>query len=279
MKIYAFADEASKMVDGQIAAMLRNGLQGLEVRGVNGTNVSEISLEEAKLLRQKLDDNGLITWSIGSPIGKIKIHDAFEPHLDTFRHTLEVAYVLGAQRLRLFSFYMPKGEDPAQYRNAVLDRMASFVEVAKGSGVLLCHENEKGIYGDIATRCLEIHQALPELGGIFDPANYVQCGEDTLKAWEMLKGYVNYLHIKDALADGSVVPAGCGIGNVPHIVRDFIAQGGDACTMEPHLKVFDGLKALEEDGNTSVVGAYRYPSADAAFDVACNAMKAILKEA
>ena len=278
MKIFAFADEASKEVDGQIRAMLRNNLQGLEVRGVNGTNVSQITLEEAKLLRSKLDDKGLVTWSIGSPIGKIKIHEDFESHLDVFRHTLEVAQILGAQRLRLFSFYMPKGEDPAQYRNAVMDRMASFVEVAKGSGVLLCHENEKGIYGDVADRCLDLHKALPELGGIFDPANFVQCGEDTLRAWEMLKGFVNYLHIKDALADGSVVPAGCGMGNVPQIVRDFIARGGDACTMEPHLKVFDGLKALEEDGNTSVVGKYRYPSADAAFDAACNAMKAILKE-
>lgn len=278
MKIFAFADEASKEVDGQIRAMLRNGLQGLEVRGVNGTNVSQITLEEAKLLRSKLDDNGLVTWSIGSPIGKIKIHEDFESHLDVFRHTLEVAQILGAHRLRLFSFYMPKGEDPAQYRNAVMDRMASFVEVAKGSGVLLCHENEKGIYGDVADRCLDLHKALPELGGIFDPANFVQCGEDTLRAWEMLKGFVNYLHIKDALADGSVVPAGCGMGNVPQIVRDFIARGGDACTMEPHLKVFDGLKGLEEDGNTSVVGKYRYPSADAAFDAACNAMKAILKE-
>ena len=109
MKIFAFADEASKEVDGQIRAMLRNGLQGLEVRGVNGTNVSQITLEEAKLLRSKLDDNGLVTWSIGSPIGKIKIHEDFEGHLDVFRHTLEVAQILGAQRLRLFSLYMPKG--------------------------------------------------------------------------------------------------------------------------------------------------------------------------
>ena len=38
---------------------------------------------------------------------------------------------------------------------------------------------------------------------IFDPANYVQCEVDTLKAWEMIKPYVKYLHIKDALADGA----------------------------------------------------------------------------
>ena len=59
----------------------------------------------------------------------------------------------------------------------------------------------------------------------------------------------------------------------------YLAKGGVAATMEPHLKVFDGLKALEESGNTSVVGGiYRYPDANTAFDAACDAMKAILKE-
>ena len=279
MRLFAFADEADKLVDGQIAAMKRNGLQGLEVRGVDGVNVSKITLDKAREVRQKLDDNGLVTWSIGSPIGKIKLEDDFDAHLDTLRHCLEVADILGAKNLRLFSFYMPKDEDPTPYKNEVIDRMGAFLDVARGSGVLLCHENEKGIYGDIATRCLELHQALPELGGIFDPANFVQCGQDTLAGWELLKEHIHYLHIKDALADGSVVPAGKGVGNVPYIVKEFIARGGNAATMEPHLKVFDGLKALEESGNTSVVGGiYRYPDANTAFDAACDAMKAILME-
>ena len=69
------------------------------------------ALEKAKEVRKKLDDNGLITWSIGSPIGKIKLDADFEAHLDTFRHTLEVAHILGAENLRLFSFYT-KGFDP-----------------------------------------------------------------------------------------------------------------------------------------------------------------------
>lgn len=277
VKLYAFADEASKQVDNQIIAMKRNGLQGLEIRGVDGTNVSEINLEKAREVRKKLDENGLITWSIGSPIGKVKLTEDFEAHLDTFRHTLEVADILGAKNLRLFSFYMPKGEDPTPYRNEVIDRMGRFLEIGKDSGVALCHENEKGIYGDIASRCLELHEALPELQGIFDPANFVQCGQDTLQAWELLKKYIRYMHIKDAIPDGRVVPAGKGAGNVPYIVGQYIAQGGEAFTLEPHLKVFDGLKALEENGNTSVVGTVVYPDADTAFDVACNALKEILK--
>ena len=277
MKIYAFADEANPSVDGQIAAMTRNGLNGLEIRGVDGTNVSEISLEKAQEVRAKMDAAGLETWSIGSPIGKIDIEkDDFEAHMDKFRHTLEVAKILGAKNIRLFSFFIPEGKDAAPYKAEVIRRLKSFVEAAAGTGIDLCHENEKGIYGDIAVRCLEIHQEVPELKAIFDPANYIQCGQDTLEAWTMLKPYVKYMHIKDALTDGSVVPAGKGQGNLPAILKDFQAQGGCQLTIEPHLAVFAGLKELEREGDTSVVGRYVYESNEVAFDAACNALKEIL---
>ncbi len=276
-KIYAFADEADKQMEGQIQAMVRNGLQGLEIRGVDGENVSKISLDKAKEVRKMLDDNGLITWSIGSPIGKIKITDAFEPHLEELRHTLEIADILGAKNMRLFSFYMT--EQPQQWKQKVIDRMGAFLEMAKNSDVRLCHENEKGIYGDTAQRCLQLFQALPELGGIFDPANFVQSGEDTLRCWNLLKNHIHYLHIKDSLADGSVVPAGKGCGNVAAIVKDYLAMGGSAMTLEPHLTVFDGLKGLEGSGDTSVVGAvYTFDNAAAAFDAGCDAIKEILAE-
>ena len=275
-KLYAFADEACKQVDGQIRAMLRNGLNGLEIRGVDGENVSVISLEKAKEVRKKLDDNGLVTWSIGSPIGKIKLTDDFGAHLDTLRHTLEVANILGAQNLRMFSFFMPKDEDPTPYKGQVMDQLGQLIEVAAGSGITLCHENEKGIYGDIAARCLEIHETFPTLKGIFDPANYVQCGDDTKAGWALLKDYIYYLHIKDAIGP-KVVPAGKGQGNVPYIVKEFLAKGGCAMTLEPHLKVFDGLKELEAPGDETVVDQYRYPSSDAAFDAAVGALKEILE--
>lgn len=278
IQLFAFADEACPNMVGQIAAMKRNGLNGLEIRGVDGENVSKISLAKAAQVRTMLEDNGLRTWSVGSPIGKIKMTDDFDAHLDVFRHTLDVARELGAENLRLFSFFIPKGEDPAPYADDVMYRLSRFIEVADGSGIVLCHENEKGIYGDVADRCLQIHKAFPQLKAIFDPANFVQSGDDTLRGWEMLKDYVRYLHIKDALDDGSVVPSGKGSGNVPFIVKDYVARGGCSMTLEPHLKVFEGLKDLEEDGNTSVVGKFAYPSANAAFDAACNALKEILAE-
>ena len=276
INVYAFADEASGSIDKQITAMKRNGLQGLEIRNVDGTNVSDISLEKAKEVHEKLVAAELKVWSIGSPIGKIGIGDDFEAHMNKFKHTLEVAKVLECNNIRLFSFYLPGDKEPESFREEVICRLKHMVEAAKGSGIDLCHENEKGIYGDIAKRCLEIHQAVPELKGIFDPANFIQCGQDTLEAWEMLHPYIKYLHIKDALESGMVVPAGAGIGHLKEIVDKFRAQGGKNVTIEPHLTVFEGLRELEGKDREIKVAEFNYPDADTAFDVACNALKALL---
>ncbi len=276
LNIYAFADEASGQISSQIAAMQRNSLNGLEIRGVDGQNIADISVEKAREVRRMLDDAGLTVWSMGSPIGKIGIEsDDFAAHLDKLRHVLTLADVLGAGNVRMFSFFVP-ADKMFDYRNKVMDQVGQMVEAARGSGVKLCHENEKGIYGDMAGRCHELLTAFPELDGVFDPANFVQCGQDTLAGWALLKNRIKYLHIKDALTDGKVVPAGKGIGNVKAILDEFRAMGGCAVSVEPHLSVFDGLKDLEQAGNRTQVDAYCYASSDEAFDAACNALKALL---
>ena len=168
----AFADEADKTLDGQIKAMKENGIDLLEIRGVDGTNVADLTESEAKAVRAKLDEAGIAVWSIGSPMGKIEMTDDFAPHLDKFRHTMALADILGAKRMRIFSFYHTDLPVTETLRDGVLERLSHFIEETKGTDMVLCHENEKGIYGDIAARCVEIHQALPALRAVFDPANF-----------------------------------------------------------------------------------------------------------
>ena len=223
-----------------------------------------------------LADNGIAVQSLGSSIGKIQIDGDFDAHMELYKHALEQGNILGADKIRLFSFFLPQDEDPTQYKNLVLDRMGIIAETAKQFGIKACHENEKGIYGDVASRCLELFQAVPDLGGIFDPANFVQCDQDTLEAWEMLHPYITYMHIKDSLYDGTVVLPGTGDGHVPEIVKMYTQQGGTLFTLEPHLAVFDGLADLEQDGQTSHVGHMAFESKEAAFDCAAQNLIKIL---
>lgn len=269
-KLAAFADEADGRISEQIKAMKENGIEYLEIRCVDGENISDISKKKAKEVRSLFDDAGLAVWSLGSPYGKIGINDNFTSHLDKFKYGLELAEILGARHIRLFSFYVPSG-DEERYRDEVMNRLEQFILAARDSGIILCHENEKGIFGDIALRCEEIHKAFPQLKAVFDPANFIQCGQDTIEAWKKLAPYIEYMHIKDAMADGSVVPAGKGIGNLPYLLKNY---NGNVLTLEPHLSVFDGFDKLEAKEKTKM--GYCYSTPRAAFDAAVSALKELI---
>ncbi len=263
------------MIAGQIAALQRNAIPYLEIRGVNGKNIKDISAAEAKRIADELSDHGIGVWSIGSPIGKIALDGDIEGHFDDFKRILETAEILGASRIRLFSFFPVRGMERERTRSLVFSYMEKMLSLAP-DGVVLCHENEKDIFGEKTAECLALHEAFPKLRAVFDPANFVQCGVDTLDAWEKLRGYVDYLHIKDAVADGTVVPAGRGIGNVPAIVSSYLAQGGEVMTVEPHLQDFTGLSALE-NGASVRFGVSAYRDNDESFDAAVGALREILK--
>lgn len=270
-----FADEAGSNLKTQIEALTRNKIPYLEIRNVDGVNVSDLNNQQVKEIRKRLEDSGLAVWSLGSPYGKIKIEENFDSHLDKFKRGLEIAYGLGCNRIRLFSFFLPESHPAEQYKDEVMTRLLAFAKVAEGSGIVLCHENEKAIYGDIASRCAEIHREIPSIKAVFDPANFVQCGQNTLEAWDLLAPYVDYMHIKDARSDGVVVPAGFGDGNIPALLEAF---AGAVITLEPHLTVFDGLAALENGGHVSGIDSMKYKTAEEAFDAGVNALLKIMNK-
>lgn len=275
IRLCAFADEASENLEGQIKALRRNGIGLIELRGVDGVNVSEITHGAALGIGRRLSDEGIDVWSVGSPVGKTRVDEDFGGAYDGFCRILDTAVTLGAKCIRLFSFYGTGGRP--EYRDEVLLRLSRFVDAARGSGVRLCHENEKGIYGDTAARCAEIHSALPEVCAVFDPANFVQCREDTVSAWNILAPYIYYGHVKDADREGRVVPAGDGAGNIREYLRCFSADGHEVLTLEPHLAKFVGLAALE-GGDDRAVGGISFGSNDEAFDFAAARLRDMLGE-
>lgn len=273
----AFSDEIHDDLKIQMDVLEKNGIHYIEMRGVNGKNVSDLTLEEAKAIKKEMDERGFKVSSIGSPIGKIGILDEFEPHLEKFKHTLELAVILGAPYIRMFSFWMVEGEDPAKYRDEVLSRWRAFLDAAKGYDITLLHENEKRIYGDTAERCLDLAASLndPQLKLIFDPANFIQCGVETYPhAFNLLKDHVIYFHIKDALdGSGKVVPAGYGKGQILEILRELPDYDG-FLSIEPHLGNFTGFAELEDEGLEEGLEA----SDEHKFELAANAIKAVLKQ-
>ena len=102
--------------------------------------------------------------------------------------------------------------NPADHRDEVIDRMRALARVAEDADLVLLHENEKEIYGDVPSRCLDIVRSVgsPHLRLAWDPANFVQVGvRPYTDGYAVLRPHLEYMQIKDALAaDGTVVPAG-----------------------------------------------------------------------
>lgn len=274
----AFADEAGGGIKEQTAALKAHGFTHIEPRGLDFGNISLYTVEQAKELKKVLDDSGIKVSSIGSHYGKIEITDDFQPHFDDFKNCVEVACILGTERIRMFSFFFRNGQSVEEYRDEVFERLDKMATYSLKSGVWCCHENEKDIYGDTETRCLDILKTFDgKIKGIFDPANFIQCGVDILPAYELLKDYIDYFHIKDCFyKDGKVCPAGKGDANIVELLTRFAKDkdGEHFLSLEPHLKVFDGLEALESAGGTAekLKDDYTYPTNRAAFDAAAQAL-------
>jgi len=244
-----FIDEISDDFSEQCKVAAGLGLRHVEVRSAWGINILDLDAAQLDNLRQTLAEYGLSVSSIGSPIGKISIDDDFPPHLERMRHAVEVAELLEAPYIRLFSFFIPEGTDPDSRRDEVLSRMSALAEAAADSDVILVHENEKEIYGDIPRRCLDIVTSVdsPRLQLAWDPANFVQVGvRPFTEGYSMLRPYVGYIQIKDALlADGTVVVAGAGDGEVVETIRALHADGFDGFfSLEPHLGEYTAFGAL-----------------------------------
>ena len=244
-----FIDEISDDFSLQCKIASGLGLRYVEVRSAWGTNILDLDSDQVSKLQETLATYGLKVSSIGSPIGKISIDDEFSPHLDRMRHAVEVAEVLEASYIRIFSFFIPAGVDPDSRRDEVLSRMAALAEVAAGADVILVHENEKEIYGDVPRRCLDIVTSVssPRLQLAWDPANFVQVGvRPFTEGYALLRPHVGYIQIKDALlADATVVVAGAGDGEVVETIRALRADGFDGFfSLEPHLGEYTAYGAL-----------------------------------
>ncbi len=240
LKLAAFADEISPQLAEQIRVCKQLGITHFELRSVEKINVLDFDATMRKSIKDQLQSEGLGVACIGSPIGKVKLDDSWETHFDRFKIAVDLAEWFEAPMIRIFSYYAPaSGGDVLRHRDEVIRRMNAKVEYVKDRSITLVHENEKNIFGEKGRDCVDVMRTVnsPKLRSAFDFANFVQAGEKPLENWPSLKPYTTHIHIKDALlADGSVVPAGEGDGQLGPILVDAYQSGYRGfLSLEPHL--------------------------------------------
>jgi sugar phosphate isomerase/epimerase len=235
-----FADEISADPAQQLAVLAAESITHLELRSAWSVNVADFTAHQLAAFRAAIDGAGVRVSAIGSPIGKIPIGAPFEPELDRMRRIADIAAELGTTLVRVFSFYLPAGEPPERYRAQVIDQMGALARIGEERGLILAHENEKEIYGDLPARCADLIASVgsPALRATFDAANFVQCGARPFTdAYPLLRPYLVYLQVKDArAADGEVTPAGEGDGEMRETLAALRDSGFTGyMSLEPHL--------------------------------------------
>lgn len=235
-----FADEISPDFETQCQLLQQLGMQYMEFRSAWGTNILDLDDAQLATAKELLQRYGLKVSSIGSPLGKIFIDEDFDAHLVRAKRAVQVANYFGAPFIRIFSFFMREGMNADDHRDEVLRRMRALADEAEQGEVIMVHENEKDIYGDIPRRCADIITSVdsPNLRAAWDAANYVQVGVRPFDdGWSIIRPHLAYMQIKDAIAaTGEVVAAGRGDGQMVETIRALRADGFDGFfSLEPHL--------------------------------------------
>lgn len=268
IRLCAFSDEAADSLSGQIAALKRNNITLTEFRSVEGKNVSLLSTQEADEIRRTLNGEGISVWSVGSPLGKCSIEISKQEWLENVKRICEIANSLRADKIRAFSFFSAYNQ-----KERVFDYLNEAASVAKSFEVTLYHENEKEVYGDTYDRVRELMENLIGWKFIYDPANFIQCGENAGKALS-LADRCSYYHIKDVDAEtNEMLPAGEGDGAIDKLLQ--LIDKDTVLTVEPHLAVFGAYSQID---NSEMKLRYRFENNAAAFDAAVAALKRLLEK-
>lgn len=272
-----FTDEFSPEFDRQLAAAKDFSMDMLELRGADGINVGNMTVAQVSGYAEKLRDAGIGISAVGSPLGKVKLDSDLDAHMEQVKKICEFANILDTKYIRMFSFYSPEGKSIWDCKQEVIDGLGRMLDIADSFGVTLCHENEGKIYGERPHQCLELMEAFGgRLKCVYDMGNFVLQRVDAWEAYMMLKPYIQYFHIKDALAKGAIVPPGKGEGQIARILGDFAQDHTPVIfTLEPHLQTFDGLNALVT--NKTFENPYQFPNCETAFTEAVKCMKELIR--
>ena len=235
-----FGDEIDNDPVVQASVLQSLGASHIEVRSAWGTNIVNLDAAQLDALAVVFAERELGVSAIASPIGKVDIVLPVDHEVERLARAIAAAHRLGTRYIRMFSFFRGEGVSVESIRDDVLVRLRALADLAEREDVVLLHENEKDIYGDLPSRCLDLVESVgsSHLRLAWDSANFVQVGVRPFSdGYELLRPHVEYLQVKDAVAaTGAVVPAGEGDGELVETLRALRDDGYSGfASLEPHL--------------------------------------------
>lgn len=274
----AFADEINSAFDKQLQGLLENAIDYIELRNVDGCNIADVTDSHLAQIINKLRNCSIFVSAIGSPLGKANADINFDIYSQKVERVCSIADALDCECIRIFSFYKPSYMDDELYKTSVFDKVETMLRVAEKYNKTLCLENEAGLYGESPEKCAELLRYFNgALRCVFDMGNFRLQGYDPFPdAYNMLKEYIQYFHIKDGFDHGAIVPPGCGDAKIRDVLSAYASEFKRDCfvSVEPHLMTFEGLDKLTKQ---EFMHEFVYPSKAVAFADAVGRLRTIIE--
>lgn len=254
--ISGLGDEVSPILSEQMDVFEKLGIQYIETRIVNGLNVSKLTIEQARSAKAELDNRNFKVSAVSSPIGKTYITEIFDAEIELFKHVVEVARIFETKYIRIFSFFIPDGEEAEKYRQEVIDRLRILADIAEQNNIILLLENDKGVYGDSPERLLDIFKTINSSNILLtlDAPNFIKAGYEAYpNAFDTLYDYIGYVHAKDSMDNKIIVPFGTGDTQALEYLKRLNEKDFEYfLALEPHVHEIQGLEASYEQYNLEV---------------------------
>jgi sugar phosphate isomerase/epimerase len=253
------SDEAGASIDTQIKAHRELGWKHLEIRLVDGQNLTAVTDEKFSEVFEKVTAAGMTVSCFASAIANWARPITCDPAVDIedLKRAIPRMHRFGTPFIRVMSY--PNDKDrplpEAEWRREAIKRVKALAKIAEDGGITLCHENCSG-WGGLSAENSNIllgEVNSPALKVVFDTGNPPTYHQDSWEYYQKVAKDIVYVHIKDSkIVDGKDVYYYCGEGDgcVRRIVGDLLAKGYDGgFSIEPHLAaiIHTGQKASSED--------------------------------
>ncbi len=259
MFLSGISDEAGQDITAQIRAHRELGWKYLELRVVNGVNITGLSDQDFDVVFGAVMDAGMGVSCFSSAIANWArpITGDFSVDEADLARAIPRMHRFGTPFIRVMSY--PNDPDfpldEAAWRRESIRRMKLLARMAEDGGVVLVHENCSG-WGGLSAENSNIllgEVDSPALKVVYDTGNPVTYGQDGWDYYRAVAHDIVYVHIKDARKiDGKDHYCLCGDGDgyVKEILADLLYRGYDGgFSIEPHLEaiIHTGQKADNAD--------------------------------
>jgi len=265
MKCSGIADEAGKPIDVQIKAHKELGWDDIEIRNVDGTNLTDVPDEKFEEIYAKVTEAGMSVSSFASQIANWSrpVTTDFQVDIDELKQAIPRMQKFGTQYIRIMSY--PNSEENPwpddEWGDEAVRRIGELAKIAEDGGIVLAHENCSGWAGHSIENTLAMLERInsPALKLIFDTGNTVSTGQDSFEFYSAVKEHVVHIHIKDGIKDEEgqrqTFP-GEGQCKVREVVADCKQSGyPGVISIEPHLASVIHL-AKEADDEKAAYNTY-----------------------